>query len=239
MSSSLPLVGVSFPLFSPTQIAGLKLWLKADALVLNDADPVTTWADASASGNDATQTTAANKPTYRSNVVNGKPAVRFDGANDFLQFADVFSLLSAGEIFIVVKIDADPPGAAAQTGLWTLGSDTQNTHFPFTDGTIYDQFGTTVRKATADPTPLLTSFRLYNVSSASGNWTSRLNSSQIFTTATNTVGFTTAPVLGAGVGGATYFLDGDIAEVILYDAALSSGNRANVESYLNSKYALY
>ena len=39
--------------------------------------------------------------------------------------------------------------------------------------------------------------------------------------------------------GYEYYLKGDIAEIIVYDSALSDTNRQNVESYLNSKYAIY
>ncbi len=45
------------------------------------------WADASGQGNDATQATAALRPTYRTNMLNGKPVVRFDGADDYLRTA--------------------------------------------------------------------------------------------------------------------------------------------------------
>jgi len=239
MSSPLPLVGVGSPTFLPSQISGLRLWLKADALVLNDGDAVGTWVDQSGNANDATQATAANKPTYKAGIVNGKPVVRFDGSNDYLALPNFVSTFIAGEIFIVVKIDNDPPTLDSQTGLWTFGSDIQNTHYPYTDGIIYDQFGTATRKATSDPAIALTSFRIYNVASQSGEWTSRINGVQHYTTATNTASFTTAPILGAGVGGSNYFLDGDVAEVILYSSVLSSGNRGLVEGYLNSKYALF
>lgn len=45
-------LGVGAP-FDPTTVPGLKLWLKADALVLSDGDQVITWTDSSGSGNDA------------------------------------------------------------------------------------------------------------------------------------------------------------------------------------------
>ena len=62
------------------------VWLRADAITgLNDTDPVATWPDSSGNSNDATQGTAADRPLYRTNIVNGLPIVRFDGANDFLE----------------------------------------------------------------------------------------------------------------------------------------------------------
>ena len=109
MSSPLPLVGVGFPTFLPSQISGLKLWLKADSLSLSDGDAVGTWADQSGNANDATQTTAVNKPSFKTNIVNSKPVIRFDGVNDYFSLPDFCSGFSVAEIFIVVKRVLDPP----------------------------------------------------------------------------------------------------------------------------------
>jgi len=43
---------------------------------LEDGDPVGTWPDQSGNGNDLTQATAANKPTYKTNELNGLPGVK-------------------------------------------------------------------------------------------------------------------------------------------------------------------
>jgi len=59
-------------------VAGLKLWLKADAITgLNAGDPVSTWPDSSGNGYAATQATPANQPQFHTNVLNGLPAVWF------------------------------------------------------------------------------------------------------------------------------------------------------------------
>jgi hypothetical protein len=71
--------------FLPTNVSGLQLWLKADAIVgLNDNDPVTDWQDSSSANNDAASGggTGLNPPTYKTNILNGLPAVRFDAVND-------------------------------------------------------------------------------------------------------------------------------------------------------------
>ncbi len=76
--------------FSPTDVPGLELWLRADKITgLNDGDAITTWSDQSGQGNDATQATADYKPTYKVNILNGQPIVRFDGSDDWLDMPDV------------------------------------------------------------------------------------------------------------------------------------------------------
>jgi len=225
--------------FSPASIAGLQLWLKADAITgLNDGDPVATWSDSSGNGRDATQSTPANRPTYKVNIVNGRPVVRFAAANSqSLNLPNFLTGFSAGEIFIVIKITNDPTTGVGAGGLWEFGSDAAASHYCFTDGIIYDAFGTTARKTTVNPTPTLAAWRLYNVSSAAGAWTSRLDTAQLFTTGTNTVGWTTTPKFATSGAGA-FFTDGDIAELILYSSVLSTTDRSSLSSHLSAKYAL-
>lgn len=51
---------------------------------LNDGDAVSTWNDVSGNSYNATQATAANRPTYRTGVFGGSAACQFDG-NDILE----------------------------------------------------------------------------------------------------------------------------------------------------------
>ena len=68
---------------TPIPTEGLALWLKADTLALVDGDAVITWSGVSGNGNDATQGTVANRPTYLADVLNDLPVVRFDGSDYF------------------------------------------------------------------------------------------------------------------------------------------------------------
>lgn len=233
---------------SPDVVSGLSQWLKADdglytdtgltTPVSADGDAVAGWQDKSGNGRHMTQSTSGSRPLYKINIVNGKPVVRFDGTDDVLAGANL-SALSAAEAFIVVKTgQADPPAAGAGTGLWHYGTDTQASHYPFSNSNIYDNFGTNSRKTVGDPTPSLATFRLYNVMSKSGTWTARLDGTQIYTVASNTVGFRSSCELGNGLSGAGPTFNGDIAEVIVYSAELSGSDRDIVEAYIASKYGL-
>ena len=239
---SVPTVGGGFT--DPSDIAGLAVWLDAGTLSLADADPVTTWADQSGNGRDFTQATSAQKPTYKTAIVNGEPVVRFDGTDDVVVGPNL-SALTAATAFLVVKIDTEPPGNINQTGLWDFGTHTGSgraTHYPFTDSNVYDGFGSTARKSTGNPTAALTSWRIYEVKTVSGEWTSRVDGVQHFTTATNTVGFTTAVRIGESWSNDTpatrYYLDGDVAEFILYNSGLGTTDAGNVRSYLGTKYGI-
>lgn len=218
--------------------AGLKLWLKADSLALNDGDAVGTWADQSGNGNDATQGTAANKPTFKTGLLNGWPIVRFDGTNDSLNLPNFCSAFAEGEIFVVVKL-AQVPTAVGKDGLYSFGTDALGDVYSFSgDNAIYDGFGSTARKSTGVPGPSLTAWRVYSVATRKGDWTSRLDGAQHFNTATNVVGFRTAPALGVALQTGANFLNGDMAEVLMFDHVLTPEERGGVLGALSDKYAL-
>src|SRR5579859_6253573 len=66
--------------FQPTDLSGCFAWYKSTAItgILNGGAALT-WMDMSGSGNDLTN--AVGTPTYNTNVINGYPTVRFDGAS--------------------------------------------------------------------------------------------------------------------------------------------------------------
>ncbi|MCK5787564.1 MAG: hypothetical protein KAH32_01005, partial [Chlamydiia bacterium] len=60
-----------------------KLWLCADDISQSDGTSVTSWTDRSGNSNNASQAAAANKPIYKTSIVNGHGVVRFDGTDDY------------------------------------------------------------------------------------------------------------------------------------------------------------
>lgn len=76
----------------PTDFSGCQLWLRANRGVTLNGATVSAWADQSGNGNNATQGTAANQPTYGSATFAGFPALDFDGVSDFLSVASADGL---------------------------------------------------------------------------------------------------------------------------------------------------
>ena len=71
--------------FKPTIISGCQVWVSADKITgLVDGDTVTTWSDQTSNSNDFTQITASKKPVYKTNIFKQKPALKFDGSDDFM-----------------------------------------------------------------------------------------------------------------------------------------------------------
>jgi hypothetical protein len=245
-----PAQGAGSAAFTPTSITGLALWLDASDLttlwqdsgrttpVAANSDPVGAWDDKSGNARHFTQATSSKRVSYLTNLVNGLPALDDDGGDDALEGPNAFTGLTAAEVFVVVKVDNDPGGPSADPNdLWQFGTHAAATHYPYSDSNVYDGFGSDTRKSTGNPTLALTSWRLYNVVTTSSEWTSFIDGTQHYTTATNTVAFPTLPRLFWHSATATGLV-GNIAELILYNAKLGTTDKDSVESYIASKYAL-
>lgn len=222
----------------PDSISGLQVWFKADAITgLNDTDAIATWSDSSVNSRDATQAVGVSQPFYRTNQLNSLPIVRF-GGGDFLTLGDVelHSNVSGLSIFAVQSTnDAfDSP----VVGKYDAGNNEREWTFNTTLWSLQD--AADVFDANNSAT--------YAVSSGwvidSGVWTPATRT-EVFrggaslataTTPATDITDTAEPLLlGANTAGATTF-NGDVAEIIIYNTALSNANRSRIENYLRDKY---
>lgn len=204
-----------------------RFWLRADALALTNDQTVTTWTDQS--GN-ATAVTAVNTPSFSVSAINGRPAIKFESAQSDFFNLPTLATVTQGEIFAVLR--GSSPTSTASTGLWRFGN-SSNSHYPWTDGRIYDEFGTNVRKDNILPGSL-TQPRIYSVRSFPSRWENKLDGATLFTTGSNTVSFPTTPRIGSNAGG--IFFEGLMSEVVFYSQALNTAQRLIVENYLAAKY---
>lgn len=186
------------------------------------------------------QSVSGSRPTFLTSQINGLGAVRYQ--NSKTSNLPVFPA-TAGHTFFVVKVTSDPAASAATSGAWDNTSitdaGTRNTHYPFTDGVIYETWGTSVRKTVGDPAAALTGWRVYEVITTSSEYTVKVDGTQIFTTGTNTVGFKgTAGWVGASRDSGSFAMDGYIAGIYHADAKLSAGDRSDLIDYINDRFAL-
>lgn len=147
------------------------------------------------------------------------------------------SALTAGEVFIVIKTTADPSTDAAYSGLWRMDTSGFHCHYPYTDGNIYECWGSTTRQIPGqNPTPSLSAaFNVWNCFSATNDWGANLNNTSFATSASNTVGFPGASLaFFGGTDSLSYNMNGNIGELLIYDHKLSSTDRNTVYTYLTS-----
>lgn len=216
--------------FTPLSISGCQLWLDVTQLTggyVNN-DPVSTWNDLSTHGRDATQA-GALRPVYKTGIKNGLPALLF--ASSYMTGS--LTLSQPVTIFVVMQHSATGANyefyfdtTTNRIALLRLvtGSDGFDL-FAGTDGSIVKAQDTNWH---------------YICGIANGS------SSIIALDAVATTGLAS----GANSLGATYYIGclastpgnfpmgGYISEIIVYDTALGTTNRQQVEAYLAAKWAI-
>jgi hypothetical protein len=215
--------------FDPSSITGLRSVFMADALRLRDGEAVSEWLDGYGSY-DLVQATGSKQPIYKRDIQNHRPIVRFDGSNDFLRSASFAALAQQCTVFIVGKHDN-----ATASQIWFDGIGGSNRQLVFsnvTDGVLVINAGTSLNSATDVGTSFVVLSAVFNAGSSAiyKNGTSVASGaagSQVLT------GYT----LGSAYDDSLPF-DGDIAEVLVYEGALSTVNRQRVEGYLRTKYTI-
>jgi hypothetical protein len=197
---------------------------------------IDTWYDQSGNSRDySISAFPAFMPPYSASAINSKPAVNFDGVT-VLQMASYLSGVTAGSQITVLQLALDPPVDGNKTGLYAYGTDS-TTHVPFTDGVIYDNFGSNARKTVGNPTPALTSARVYSVVSQSGSWVARIDGASIFSTGTNTVAWNTG-TLELGRSGGSFYVNGPMAFHCVLASAISDANHNAIGNEMASLYGM-
>jgi hypothetical protein len=231
--------------FSPIDISGLEVWYDASQIIgLNDADPVTTWPNSSSFGSDrdVTQATAASRPTYRMNVLNGKPVVRFDGANDWLYlFTGLMPEVVQPMTWFFVARTTRFPDTADKQAILSAGGGTLNLIEFGQHAANYDIYaGASI--GFTNPAPIIGTFTefMWLQNGAASQFC--VNGAEPTTVDTGTNKFA-AGGEGFSIGSrnrdnSSEPLEGDIAEIMLYSRALSDSEREQVEDYLMTKYAI-
>lgn len=232
--------------FDPTTFAGLQLWLKADALALSDGDTVGTWIDSSGAGNNGT---GSGTPIYKTGIVNSKPVVRFGGSTQhvttpYLPTGQI-SVFCVGKWAVLTTNILTMLGSAQVVGGSPSGGfviTNYGSGSPYNTILLQTGLGGTWNDGTSGTGgTLTTNFHLLELVIAAGSTKLYLDTVNIINDAThgaiNGVNFLW---LGGNPTDQSdyHYLNGDIAEVLCYNSALSDANRASVKGYLIAKYGL-
>lgn len=220
-------------------IANPLVWLKADAgIALSDTN-VVSWTNQVANGIVFNAPTTPTRPTLATNVVNGLPAVRFDGARRLtgnlgrvLTNATIFTLCQ----FNITSSDNDyiytlgsPAGSGSQM---TLSRRSGNDAYHY-DGSINNSPDTTVPSF---------AFQVFSQVYGEGGATNHqlyMNLFEMIDSKANNPYSVNASntTLGNYSSGSFYFV-GDMVEWLVYDRVLDFDERRQVAEYLRQRGAL-
>ena len=234
------------PAFSNISPSGMLLWLKADAGVTLQTDgTVSAWKDVSSGSNRTlSQTTAASRPRYLTNGLASRPALQFDGINDWLDLGSMADQVYYAAI-VFTNAAAVTPNASGQTLIniaqylegGSRGIDMGYAQTYFNDATlsIYMQ-GLRGTNYTLPAAPHLLALRQPNLAQPY-SW--RIDGAVKTPSIIDTRRFVTLYANDFRIGsrsGTDRFFKGNISEIILYNRPVSDAEASAVETYLNQKY---
>lgn len=243
---------------TPDQISGLYAWYDGNdnATILNNSslpasngEGVYTWLDKSGNGINLTNQ-GFNAPIYTTNVINGKPALRFtaNGLNDGSQLRGTQNLGSGDVAYFVVYQWRDlhrtyfvdvlfalghEAGSGGEGG---IGTQTTNDNFSL-HGNTFNGGTITLNKF---------NYAAVNYNSLTLQQTGYYNGISVGTQTGNSNVIDNDIVLGSwsyyyslSFNGYEYFADADIAEVIIYNTSLSGSDMKKVNRYIKNKYNIH
>ncbi|MDD2600091.1 MAG: DUF2341 domain-containing protein [Kiritimatiellae bacterium] len=210
---------------APDTLSGCLLWLKADSGALtNAAGGVTNWLDRSGSNRHASSRAAANHPQLVLNALNGKPAVRFSGAND--NYVEFPRLTNIRTVFWVIKEAADA-ASATRFLLGDKGGATYHFHRGVGSKRIWD----------ASHAPIMyEGVTELNGIEIDGRATDAPTAMGVLSVRTASNATANSLAYDRNIAGRSWH--GDVAEMIIYDRVLTKSEMRSIYLYLEYKYAI-
>ncbi|MFC1771069.1 hypothetical protein ACFLZV_04190, partial [Candidatus Margulisiibacteriota bacterium] len=239
----------------PGSVSGAVLWLSSadrGSLSVSGNNKVRTWIDKSGSDRSVTQTNETYKPEFITNLLNGKPMLRFDGSDDRLSDTNLPLIPTDNSvaIFVVFILKGNPTSQGAIFAQYPDSNDATN-HYIMVDNYdgedpdihifVYDQWPPGGGYLVSG-TDTIGKEHAYLVSTILDGSDRNLHINGVLmasdSSSIETYGGATPTRFDIGRGAAvTNCLNGDIAELIIYDSDLSNSEREQVEKYLMEKWS--
>jgi hypothetical protein len=232
------------PTGSGPALSGLKMWLKADAGTTRNGNTVAQWVDQSGSGSSASQANVSRQPLFVASAIGGKPALRFDGADDYMDFTLPVNGLSEMTIVVVnsssTALDGSIFGSYRSSLYW---GDQRSTAIgavyltPLSPDLQFRFGGTQAYGKYVRPSALGSGWSVSTAVKQGGNERLYFNNTQVSSVTGKPATITGVPSLGnLGRGFNSVGFIGQIAEVLVYNRALTDVERQELHTYLKSKY---
>lgn len=223
--------------------SGMTGWWSADYGVYSDAGVtpavdtagVYQWNDRVGGVNNWLQSGASLRPTYRTNIVNSKPVLRYGGVTDDDYMVNVsimnFVTTTAKTIFTVAKWN----------NAGSVWSEANNYYIAYYTGANVDSYNYSggyqnVGKATSVGAWTVHTYLHNGTTLYSGCNDTRTASLAGVASGTSSTG--SSFITGYNFTPGSNPFDGDLAEIITYNTALSEADRQTTERYLAQKYGI-
>lgn len=248
-------------LIRPDELADIQLWLRSDIDVTYDSDGLSEWEDQSGNGNHAVQSAVGARPAVIAHGLGSYPVLRFDGNDDRLAIqglnysaplagltvCTIVRSESTGEQIIAsfdgdrywelaISDGGDPALVRFRTSDTTAFSHNLASLNPLTDPRTDTRWHLICATFDASATPdkqLFVDGELVREATAHGG--NSLSSGGVTRFGFIGVGSQADTFNGPVVG--TDFFAGEIAELVIYNRALTSDEREQLERYFARRYS--
>ncbi|MEQ9307571.1 MAG: T9SS type A sorting domain-containing protein, partial [Marinoscillum sp.] len=246
-------------------IANTPFWFDANQIDQVNATSISSWINQGSNSENASQSTAANQPIYRTGQINGQAVADFDGVNDYLEIASNDDLDNNGPFasrtfMLVVRTSAD---ISTRQTIYEEGGSTRGLNIYIYNGNLYiagwneasDGAGSPwnfafVNTAVSANTSYIVTYVFDGNNTTTGTIDGYLNSTNNFGTISN-VGLLydhNNAIVGAQSNGTKYetgnasgdgaYFSGEIAELVIFNQAINDSDRIILENSLAAKYNL-
>jgi hypothetical protein len=227
---------------SSTSVAS---WLDATSIGQSNGSLVQSWPDKSGNGNNAVKNVTSAQPTYRTNQLNSNPVVDFLG-DDMMSISTVSELDNQDDVSFISVVSTDNL-SKAQSILSTNYSGGSSFIYKwgqlFRQSTNEDRVRNDAGSMSILQGALTTGYHIRTGvvnGSTTNDFNGYLDGSSLtsVTLASFSANTHQKTQLGRNVHNANWFLDGQLAEVIIFSTALSTTERRLIDNYLAAKYGL-
>ncbi len=215
----------------------LVVWLRADQGVTSSSGNVSEWIDLSSCNNKAEQNNSSNKPTVVSEAINLNPALSFNGTTSKLTLPTSASLgiqSNPYEMFFAAKSSSSNvqfliAGGANEQFEYHLNGAAGARFIPVTS--VYIDQGTAGNYTNGNA-------HVFSARASESGGVVRVDGVDAGTSSGNILSSNSGNLLIGARSDNTYYFEGSIAEVIIYNTNLSSADRNTVEQYLANRYGI-
>ncbi len=226
------------PLTQPLSNAGYApfLWLRSDIGVTSSSGQISSWADLSGSGNNATQSTSANQPSLASNDYNGFNSVALS-TNQYFNLPSDFADIPNSWFYFVTKPTSSSNGVLIDLG---NGSASDNVTVSLSSSTPTFTVYTGSSPSSLSASGALTQGQYQVLETCRPFGTIYVNSNWVvggILSAPNNV-TRTVNHIGTDYSGTANFYNGGFLEVLGFNGVFGSPSGDPVNVYLQARYQL-
>jgi hypothetical protein len=235
----------------PNGVAGLTFWVKSDTATYSDSggtipatangNAVMRWNSQAGGGFQLNQAALDSQPTMQLAQVNGYPAVRYDGTNDW-HTSDYITNFVTDALYVVYcvfkvsVVDTSAGATYSNDAVWSDLGGYFGQHLK-TDGNLYAYNYVGGDTFVALPFTLGSWMATRQRHAGGSMYLKRTGGGAEVSIGSGTTG-SVGNLFQVGRGGAGFYLGCDVAELFIYNVNVSAGDLTGLDQYITDRYGL-